>query len=221
MTKQDFIAQHGDFNLHEAANRILLEACNTPEHQCEYDAMFYLTGKVYNHIWYNGDIDELETDWAALSKDMQLTAQLDATLEGSYFPSESEYPYHAFVLPNFEYNEATFMQDFFEKIGFSIDENSEFFADSPDIEEILAAVNVTPIAPEASLLMAHEPFENYYEAMDTLTEVDAIMHESLQHLHRISFYQSFVFNGVMPIFYVGMSRESSNLVGIFSLGVHT
>lgn len=103
MTKKEFIAKHGDFQLNTTSTEMLMECCHTPEKEHPYGSIFFLTGKMYNHGFYNESIDleKLETNWDILSKNIELTNTIESMLNDCYFISDTDTPYKSFIMTDF------------------------------------------------------------------------------------------------------------------------
>ena len=217
MTKEDFLAKYGDFTLDAAANEDLEVGFHTPEKENEYASAFALSSKLYNHgILQNGlDPNAIDADWLALSESIDLATQVENALADEVFTSDSDMPYRRFVLPNFEYNPDTFLADFAKAIGWTFKETGEI----TPAHELYAEISVKTIAPEESVFMIEEPHEDYYGNLAAFQAADELMKTNLTNVRRISLYQSWSFNGPMPIFFIG--EKGKNLVGMFSIGIHT
>lgn len=219
MTKEEFINKHGEFSLNDSSNEMLAQACHTPEQENEYGSIFSLTGKMYNHGFFNNTVDvlELETNWQLLSDNIELTNKLELLLEDIVFSSEIDEYYKPFILTDVEYKKDSFLKDFFTKMGYYFkDDGLGVYTNS-----LFSEIQVVNITENDSVMMVDTPFEDYYEDVDTMKEVDRLMKDNLTNIRRISFNQSYSFSGTFPTFFIGETKEGNNLVGLFSIGSYT
>ena len=219
MTKEEFISKHGEFCLNEISNEMLAQACHTPEEENNYGSIFFLEGKMYNHGFFNNTIDvqKLETDWNLLSENIELSNKLETLLEDIVFSSEIDEYYKSFILTDFEYKKDSFLEAFFKKMGYYFKADGLGVYTNPLFEEI----QVENIGENDSLLMTEEPFEDYYEDVEIMREIDQLMKDNLKNIRRISFNQSYSFSGTFPTFFIGETKNGNNLVGLFSIGSYT
>jgi len=219
MTRQEFIEKHGPFELNEESNEMLMECCHTPEKEHPYKSIFSLTGKMYNHGFYDQtvDLEKLETNWDLLSENKALVNKIETMLEDFVFSSDTDEPYKFFILTDFKYEKDKFLEAFFTKMGFY------FKADGIGVytNHLISEILVENIGKNDSVLMQDKPFEDYYENVKGFKEIDKILKENLKNIKRISFNKSYSFNGGLPTFFVGESKEGNNLLGLFSIGIYT
>ena len=219
MTKEEFITKHGVFKLNKGSNKMLMECCHTPEKVHPYHSIFFLTGKMYNHGFFdqNIDLDKFETNWDLLSENITLVKKMEAMLKGFVHSSDTDEPYKAFIMTDFKYEKKDFLKDFLSRMGLYFKADGVGVYTNPLMSEIF----IEKIGKKASVLMEEEPFEDYYEDVEKFKEVDTLFKENLINIRRISFNGSYSFNGGLPTFYVGETKEGNNLVGLFTVGIYT
>jgi len=205
--------------LNELSNVMLAEACHTPEKANEYESIFSLNGKMYNHGFFNNNLDfeKLDTNWDLLSENIEFSIKLESMLEDIVFSSDIDQPYKPFLLIDFKYKTERFLQEFFTRMGLY------FKADGIDvyINPLFSEIQVMEISNSDSLMMDNEPFAYYYEDVEIMNQVDTLFKENLENIRRISFNKSYSFTGTFPTFLIGETKDGNNLVGLFSVGTYT
>lgn len=231
MTRADFFEKHGEFSTSEMVRELFLYGCSTPDRPEDMAFLtMHATGNIYNRVWLGeGTMKELETDWAALSADLATAEELETILKGVDCRSEGTFPYLGFVVPNFNFNQETFTQDFFKKIGIFA-HTTEYGTPPTDIS------HCTPIrfvAPGELLLRDQSVIEEGERATQefdypTLAIAEEFMYKKLKNLCRIDFNdetdfldRSFSVSASLLVFYMGQSQQSSNLIGLVSYTIYT